>query len=85
MCVLGKVVDIIVPDWVDPEEIRIVVINYLEKKILGSNNRVDRKTYLRLLELMNITTKDTEYDLKRELEFLKIMRRKEKERALGNR
>jgi len=82
---LGKVVDIIVPDWVDPEEIRIVVINYLEKKILGSNNRVDRKTYLRLLELMNITTKDTEYDLKRELEFLKIMRRKEKERALGNR
>ncbi len=82
---MGKVVDIIVPDWVDPEEIRIVVINYLEKKILGSNNRVDRKTYLRLLELMNITTKDTEYDLKRELEFLKIMRRKEKERALGNR
>jgi len=80
---MAKVISVVVPEWVDEEEIRSLVTNYIEKKILGFSNSVDRITYLKLLELMGISEEDVEFELEKELEFLRRIRKKDKERVLG--
>lgn len=55
----------------------------MRKKILGFSNSVDRITYLKLLELMGISEEDVEFELEKELEFLRRIRKKDKERVLG--
>ena len=79
---MAKVVSVIVPDWVDEEEIKALVISYIERKILGLSGSVDRKTYLKLLDLMRVSEEDVEFELEKELEFLRNIRKKDKERVL---
>jgi len=81
---MAKIVSVVVPDWIDEEEIKTLVMSYIERKILGLSGSVDRKTYLKLLDLMRVSEEDVEFELEKELELLKNMRRKDKERALGS-
>jgi len=81
---MAKVVSVVVPDWVDEDEIKTLVMSYIERKILGLSGSVDRNTYLKLLDLMRVSEKDVEFELEKELELLKNMRKKDKERVLGS-
>jgi len=81
---MAKIVSVVIPDWIDEEEIKTLVMSYIERKILGLSGSVDRKTYLKLLDLMRVSEEDVEFELEKELELLKNMRRKDKERALGS-
>ena len=80
---MAKVVNVVVPDWIDEKEIIALVMDYIEKKILGSGGSVDREAYLSLLGLMSISREDVDFELEKELEFLKNMRKKDKERVIG--
>lgn len=51
---------------------------------MGSGNSVDREAYLKLLDLMNVSEEDINFELDKELEFLKNMRKKDKTKALGS-
>ena len=84
MCSSAKVISITVPNWVDEEEVKVVVMNYIEEKLLRLfRDSVDRETYLKFLEIMGVSVRDVEFGLKEEMEFLRKMRQKEKTRAFG--
>ena len=79
-----KIVSIAIPDWVDEEEIKNLVKNYIKEKLSKVlRNSVDRETYLKFLELMGISIKHMEFELEEELNFLKKMRQREKARTFS--
>ncbi|MEX0569248.1 MAG: hypothetical protein Q6363_008880 [Candidatus Njordarchaeota archaeon] len=59
-------------------------MNYTEKRILRLSGSVDREIYLKLLDSMHVSKEDVEFGLEKELEFLKNIRKrkKDKERVL---
>ena len=78
---MGKVLQIEVPDWIDLDdtELRKILVEALERKM---KDKVDINVYRMYLALKYPETKSRSFDLDRELEILKDMRKKEKKRVI---
>ena len=79
---MGKVIQIEVPDWVDEELANKLKDMLIEKlKELIREDYVDIKIYNLYFTLKFPEAKNVDFDLDKELEHLKKMREKEKERV----
>ena len=79
---MGKIIQIEVPDWVDEEFVNKLKDMLIEKlKELIREDYVDIKIYNLYFTLKFPEAKNVDFDLNEELESLKKMREKEKERV----
>ncbi len=79
---MGKIIQIEVPDWVDEEFVNKLKDMLIEKlKELIREDYVDIKIYNLYFTLKFPEAKNVDFDLNEELERLKKMREKEKERV----